>query len=533
MNSNYGKSGSSMNRFDFDLGMNSGRSRSLNDQKNKTSSYSSSSSSYTYSSTQSKPNSGSSWTQPNKSSWTHQPVGSLSGPNSMAGDIFGKSWGSSAPSTTSNVASSVGMTNKNPNLFGDLVSSALGGNKSSSNAPLKNAAPTANKSAFSMGGMTDNLPKSGNSVKTGGSWGSAGNSGSGTAGGSWGSAGNSGSGNAGGSWGSVGNSGSGNAGGYNAYNYTASVNQSGGNTKTPNLGGTSLKNMSGSGVGEGMGVNKDPFGSLVDFSSKPGPNMKSDSKETKKNSSGDDVFGNFQNATKSDGPGFPSDPFPTSNTNASPGLNTGGAYSKVDDFGFTNTQSQPSATQSSGVGDFDSLFSSTNASSGEAAGGSENQQFTGGDDWGFESEFVGANDSSGTTEIEGLPPPPSGVSASAAKNKGMDNHKQGQYGDAIKWLSWAVILLEKAGDEAGVMEVLSSRASCYKEVGEYKKAVADCTKVLEQDGKNVSVLVQRALLYESMEKYKLGAEDLRTVMKIDPGNRVARSTVHRLTKMAG
>ncbi|GJS91239.1 uncharacterized transmembrane protein [Tanacetum coccineum] len=70
------------------------------------------------------------------------------------------------------------------------------------------------------------------------------------------------------------------------------------------------------------------------------------------------------------------------------------------------------------------------------------------------------------------------------------------------------------------------------ELGEYKKAVADLFKVLEQDGKNVSVLVQRALLYESMEKYKLGAEDLRTVMNIDPGNRVARSTIHRLTKLA-
>lgn len=492
MNSNYGKSG-----FDFDLGLNSGQSRSLNDQKNKTLSYSSSS--YTYSSTQSKPNSGSSWTQPKKSTWTHQPIESLSGPNSMAGDIFGKSWASSAPSTTSNVASSIGVANKNPNLFCDLVNSALGGNKSNTNTPLKNAAPTANKSAFSMGGMADNLPKSGNSVKTGGSWGSAGNSGSG------------------------------NAGGYNnAYNYSGSVNLSGGNSKIPNLGGTSLKNMAGSGVGGGTGVNKDPFGSLVDFSSKPVPNMKSGSKETKKNSSGEDMFGDFQNATKSGRSGFPSDPFPTSNINASTGSNSGGAYSKVDDFGFTNTQSQPPATQSSGVGNFDSLFSS-----GEAAGGSENQQFTGGDDWGFESEFVGANDTCGTTEIEGLPPPPSGVSASTAKNKGMDNHKQGQYADAIKWLSWAVVLLEKAGDEAGVMEVLSSRASCYKEVGEYKKAVTDCTKVLEQDGTNVSVLVQRALLYESMEKYKLGAEDLRTVMKIDPGNRVARSTVHRLTKMAG
>ncbi|CAK9138943.1 unnamed protein product [Ilex paraguariensis] len=82
------------------------------------------------------------------------------------------------------------------------------------------------------------------------------------------------------------------------------------------------------------------------------------------------------------------------------------------------------------------------------------------------------------------------------------------------------------------MEVLSCRASCYKEVGEYKKAVADCTKILENYGTITSVLVQRALLYESMEKYKLGAEDLRTVMKLDPGNRVARSTIHHLTKMA-
>lgn len=57
-------------------------------------------------------------------------------------------------------------------------------------------------------------------------------------------------------------------------------------------------------------------------------------------------------------------------------------------------------------------------------------------------------------------------------------------------------------------------------------------QVLEQDDANVSVLVQRALLYESMEKYKLGAEDLRTVLKIDPGNRVARGTIHRLTQLA-
>ncbi|GFQ03748.1 hypothetical protein PHJA_002518600 [Phtheirospermum japonicum] len=95
---------------------------------------------------------------------------------------------------------------------------------------------------------------------------------------------------------------------------------------------------------------------------------------------------------------------------------------------------------------------------------------------GVNSEFVGGNET--TTELEGLPPPPAGVSASAAKNKGMDNYKQGQFADAIKWLSWAVVLLEKADDDDGTMEVLSSRASFYKEVGEYKKAMADCTKLI-------------------------------------------------------
>lgn len=57
-------------------------------------------------------------------------------------------------------------------------------------------------------------------------------------------------------------------------------------------------------------------------------------------------------------------------------------------------------------------------------------------------------------------------------------------------------------------------------------------QVLEFDDANVTVLCQRALLYESMEKYRLGAQDLRTVLKIDPVNRLARSTIHRLNKMA-
>ncbi|MBA0813330.1 hypothetical protein Gohar_027191 [Gossypium harknessii] len=517
MSSNYGKGSSgSLKSFDFDLGLGSGRSKSLNDQKNKTTSSFSSYSSAT--SAPSKP----AW-QPNKPSWTHQPApnqasqAAISGPSSMVGDIFGKSWSSSGGNS-----SGIGIVNKNPNLFGDLVSSALGQGKSNSNSnvPLKNANPTPNsssKNTYSMGNLADSLPKSS------GNWGTS----------------------------------SGYNNNSNGIGGSSNINVNINNSKNQNLGGASMKSMAGGAAGGGKsGIgSKDPFGSLVDFSSKPSGTLNSGSNRGNKANVAHDAFGDFQNASKPSTTAFPSSGFSafgdfqnaskpstmafpssgfgsTSNTNDS-GLN-------MDDFGMpaknVGSQSQPSV-QSSGGDPLDMFFSSSSASGGsaQASGGGGGQQFSEVDDWGLDSEFGGAgggNDGGSTTELEGLPPPPAGVTASSAKSKGIDNQKQGQYADAIKWLSWAVVLLEKTNDKSGTMEVLSCRASCYKEVGEYKKAVADCSKVLEHDESNVSVLVQRALLYESMEKYKLGAEDLRTVLKIDPGNRIARSTVHRLAKMA-
>ncbi|XP_052188452.1 uncharacterized serine-rich protein C215.13-like [Diospyros lotus] len=494
MNSNYGKSNkpSSLNNYGFDFGgLGSNRSRPLNEQKSQTAS--------SFTSSQSKPNTSSSW-QP-RPSWTHQPAAiqpappGLNGPSSMVGDIFGKTWSSSSSSSTA-TSSSIGIANKNPNLFGDLVGSALGQSKANSNVPLKVAAPVSasgsNKGAYSMGNLADSLPKTGNLAKGSGNWGSSESFGS-----------------------------------YTSANNSSANTSNVNSMKSGTVGGPAMRS------GGGMGSNKDPFGSLVDFGSKPMGSLNSATKGTNNNNSTskDDAFGYFQNASKSSTPTF--DPFPQVKSN--PVGSNSGSYSRMDDFAVPTPQNQP-PVQSSGGDVFDSLFTSSSASVGGSTNISEeigSQQFSGGDDWGMDTGFGGGNDTGGTTELEGLPPPPTGFSATAAKNKGMDNYKQGQYADAIKWLSWAVILLEKAGDDAATMEVLSSRASCYKEVGEYKKAVADCTKVLERDGENVAVLVQRALLYESMEKYKLGAEDLRIVMKLDPGNRVARSTIHRLTKMAG
>ncbi|KAJ0979778.1 hypothetical protein J5N97_015252 [Dioscorea zingiberensis] len=427
-----------------------------------------------------------------KPSWTHQPAPSAprsSLPNaspSMVGDILGKSWTSS----TSASSSGIGIPASNPNLFSDLLGPALGSSRSSSNAPLKSS-----KNSFSTGSLSDSLPKtnaplSNNTAAAVAASASPMRS-------TWGSAEN-----------------------LAGFGFS-SIGAKGGSQGQP------MRSATGS-AGSGMSSRKgDPFGSLVDFGSKNSKNSSVASTTNPKapsNGGNGSEFGSFQaaNLTKNDdfrafqnadppkpsGFGMPADGFSGPPPPQKP------APAKVDDpldmFFSRSVQASPAPTEVSGGEPFSEL-----------------------NDWDVGSEF-GGNDGGGgtTTELEGLPPPPSGVTASGAKTKGLDNYKQGQFADAIKWLSWAVVLLQKSGDNAATIEVLSCRASCYKEVGEYKKAVADCSKVLENDAKNVAVLVQRALLYESIEKYRLGAEDLRMVLKIDPGNRLARSTIHRLNKLA-
>ncbi|TVU47120.1 hypothetical protein EJB05_06703 [Eragrostis curvula] len=469
----------SFDSFQFDFGINasrSGGSRPLRDQRPGAATGASQ-----------RPGATPAWThQPASSAkpaWTHQPSLAAakapapgSGPTSMVGDIFGKSWSSAAPS------SGIGIPQaNNPGLFSDLLGSALGGNsRAQSNAPLRSAAPQASKptganpnagaSSFSMGGMASTLPKT-----------------------------------------------------------TAAPMGSGGY----GVGGRPMKpaGMASAAAAQPMGQKKDPFGSIDPFAAKPGSMNAAKQGSSAKPDQG---FGAFQGVSSSSDSGF-------------------GSFQSVD-AGFGGFQSSSTAKPSSftpppapapapaaaavnsGADPLDTLFASTTAApTGAAAsnGGGGGDMFGEMDGWvDVEADFGGGDSGATTTELEGLPPPPSGLTVSGAKAKGMESYKGGQYADAIKWLSWAVVLIEKSGKSADIVEVLSSRASSYKEVGEYKKAIADCTKVLEKDKENVSVLVQRALLYESTEKYRLGAEDLRLVLKIDPANRLARSTIHRLNKLA-
>ena len=58
------------------------------------------------------------------------------------------------------------------------------------------------------------------------------------------------------------------------------------------------------------------------------------------------------------------------------------------------------------------------------------------------------------------------------------------------------------------------------------------TQALTLDPHEHSVLLQRALLFEAMEKYKAGADDLRTLTRLDPSNRSAAAILTRLNKAA-
>ncbi|KAG9459431.1 hypothetical protein H6P81_003939 [Aristolochia fimbriata] len=496
-------------QFDFGLTSNSRSSAtSLNGQRNVQQTPA-----YPFPSLQQPPlsrpvSSSSPWNQ-SKPSWTHQPSptlaprsSSLSNPTSMVGDIFGKSWTSAAPSSQSVRLS---VSESNPYLFRDLLGTALRQSQNSNaplenpapSAPLKNSAPSAPLKNAAPSAPLKNVTSSAPLKNAASSAPPRPNSfGEGFV-------------------------------PYSLPTYKDSVPNKfwdkphftpvgqTGRVGGTNLGGPAMKTGS-----TPITSNYFHFTDLKDFGSNPSP-----SPVNKTDSTSDNSFGAFQDASKPVGgaPTYSSNPSPPVNNSSSPNSST---FSGIDDFGgFSSSQAQ--APQAKSADPLDMLFSSSSSAPAASSNQSASQEFTGGDDWGLDSEF-GGHDSGGTTELEGLPPPPAGVTAITAKTKGMDNYKQGQFADAIKWLSWATVLLEKSSDIAANFEVLSCRASCYKEVGEYKKAIADCTKVLESDSQNVTVLLQRALLYESSEKYKLGAEDLRAVLKIDPTNRLAKGTIHRV-----
>ncbi|KAG0448601.1 hypothetical protein HPP92_027749 [Vanilla planifolia] len=117
----------------------------------------------------------------------------------------------------------------------------------------------------------------------------------------------------------------------------------------------------------------------------------------------------------------------------------------MNDFGIpvSSLRPQQKPTQGGvGVDPLDMLFPSSTSSTNAAGTSSGDQPIPEMNDWDVGAEFGGHETGGTTTELEGLPPPPAGVTVMLAKTKGLDSYKQGQFADAIKWLSWTVMLLE-------------------------------------------------------------------------------------------
>jgi hypothetical protein len=426
----------------------------------------------------------------------------------MVGDITGKSWGAMDPSNakpSSGKSSIIGSLNRgaSPDLFGDLIGSSSGFGSSVASSAKKNQEPAKSSVFPSIQSMAASLPRgvplkdlkveksAANDVM--GDFVSASTKPSSTQGSDSSS---SSQGNGDGGWGAF-------------ESFTMSSASTFASTAIPSQGkkaNTNLKNDKDGddvfGAFQGTSsasaaVNIDPFAFATSLSSSSSSSAASTT-----------LNGNPLPSSKPSRAQKASDPFSfisieKTTANSQPPKSSSSASDPFESvFGKVSIPSSSSQSQSSDASKFDPFesvlgkASSTNPGvnpspevrkpSGEPDLGSlfsgskkVDEPTNAEDDWGFEASFGGVDHSSPSpTELSDLPPPPPGISAALAKDKGLGFYKQGQFSDAIQWLSWTEVLLQKSGGtQQHLIEVLTCRSSCLKEAGEYKKAVADCSKV--------------------------------------------------------
>jgi len=123
---------------------------------------------------------------------------------------------------------------------------------------------------------------------------------------------------------------------------------------------------------------------------------------------------------------------------------------------------------------------------------------------------------------EGRPLSPAAI----AKEEGNVMFRESKYDHAIAKYTRA-IELAVTEDEKAVY--YSNRATCHAQLQNHEAVVADCSASIAIKP-SVKALIRRGLAYESLEKYKLGLEDMRNVLELDPSARVASETIARLTR---
>lgn len=114
----------------------------------------------------------------------------------------------------------------------------------------------------------------------------------------------------------------------------------------------------------------------------------------------------------------------------------------------------------------------------------------------------------------------------AFKEEGNAYFKSGSMEKAIVSYTKAIEALPAADHVEGSV-FYSNRAACYKNLGDYKSVVADCTSALQINATNWKAQMRRGFAYEALEKYELALDDLR---KCGPWSAEARRSASRLTR---
>ncbi|KAJ3834269.1 hypothetical protein F5878DRAFT_630971, partial [Lentinula raphanica] len=114
-----------------------------------------------------------------------------------------------------------------------------------------------------------------------------------------------------------------------------------------------------------------------------------------------------------------------------------------------------------------------------------------------------------------MPPPNS--KAQAAKEKGNDAFKKGDYPSAIGHYTQAI--LEDSNDWTFPL----NRAAAYLKLGKNEDAERDCIRVLTQNTTNVKALFRRAQARKALGKLTEAENDLKQAIALDPSNQSVKT----------
>ena len=114
-----------------------------------------------------------------------------------------------------------------------------------------------------------------------------------------------------------------------------------------------------------------------------------------------------------------------------------------------------------------------------------------------------------------------------AKAEGNELFKNSKYEEAATCYGRA---LEGTTDPKERSVLFSNRAACWAQYQNWDRMLGDAKLALEADPKNVKALIRRGLAYEGLEKYKLAADDFKSVLELDPQAMVASTALARLSR---